>query len=286
MIFRTLFCGTLFNGVEIGVLVQAFFFILDLFLALLSSLNLLSPWSITLLAFPSKPYLSTIYSVPMLILRPEERTKLDRANDSDFYAFPRFVSHVDANFIDQLNNLYRDRLKPQSRILDLMSSWVSHLPKEMEFAHVEGHGMNVEELAKNPRLNHYFVQNLNQSPQLPLADEDFDTVLIAVSVQYLEYPEAIFSEIHRILKPNGIVIVSFSNRMFYQKAIATWREGTDLSHLQLVKSYFQSIPNFSQPEIISKYNPLPNFLQMLGITSSDPFYAVIASKITKEKAIG
>jgi SAM-dependent methyltransferase len=177
---------------------------------------------------------------------------------------------VDANFIDQLTNLYRDRLKPQTRILDLMSSWVSHLPEEMEFAHVEGHGMNAEELAKNPRLNHYFVQNLNQSPQIPLKDEDFDAVLMAVSVQYLEYPEAIFSEIHRILKPDGIVIVSFSNRMFYQKAIATWREGTDLSHLQLVKSYFQGVPGFSSPEL-------------LGIASPDPFYAVIASKVLLEK---
>ena len=219
----------------------------------------------------------------MLILRPEERTKLDRANDTDFYAFPRFVTHVDANFIDQLTNLYRDRLKPQTRILDLMSSWVSHLPEEMEFAHVEGHGMNVEELAKNPRLNHYFVQNLNQSPQIPLEDEDFDAVLMAVSVQYLEYPEAIFSEIHRILKPDGIVIVSFSNRMFYQKAIATWREGTDLSHLQLVKSYFHSVAGFSQAEIISNSNPLPGFLQLLGIASPDPFYAVIASKVSTHK---
>jgi SAM-dependent methyltransferase len=186
---------------------------------------------------------------------------------------------VDANFIDQLTNLYLDRLKPQTRILDLMCSWVSHLPEEMEFAHIEGHGMNDEELAKNSRLNHYFLQNLNQMPQIPLADQDFDAVLIAVSVQYLEYPEAIFSEIHRILKPDGIVIVSFSNRMFYQKAIATWREGTDLSHLQLVKSYFQSIPGFSSPEIISKSNPLPGFLQLLGIASPDPFYAVIASKV-------
>jgi hypothetical protein len=216
----------------------------------------------------------------MLILRPEDRTKLDPANDTDFYSFPRFVTHVDANFIDQLTTLYRDRLKPHSRILDLMSSWVSHLPEEMEFAYIEGQGMNGEELAKNPRLNHYFIQNLNESPQFPLADQDFDAVLIAVSVQYLQYPEAIFSEIHRILKPNGLVIVSFSNRMFYQKAIAAWREGTDLSHVQLVKSYFQSVPGFGKPEVVSRQSAaLPGFLQILGMASPDPFYAVISSKV-------
>ncbi len=214
----------------------------------------------------------------MLILHPDDRSKLDSTNDADFYAFPRFVTHVDGNFIEQLTNLYRDRLKPQSRILDLMSSWVSHLPNDVAFAHVEGHGMNGEELAKNPRLNHYFVHDLNQFPQLPLKDEDFDAVLIAVSVQYLQYPEAIFSEIYRILKPNGTVIVSFSNRMFYQKAIAAWRDGTDLSHIQLVKSYFQSISGFTPPEVISKVDSIPSFLQMLGVTGQDPFYAVIASK--------
>ncbi|MEB3310770.1 MAG: methyltransferase domain-containing protein [Snowella sp.] len=218
---------------------------------------------------------------PMLILHPDDRSKLDTTNDADFYAFPRFVTHVDDNFIDQLTNLYRDHLKPHSRILDLMSSWVSHLPDDLEFTHVEGHGMNGEELGKNPRLNHYFVQDLNQSPQLPLPDDDFDAVLMAVSVQYLQYPEAIFSEIYRILKPNGLVIVSFSNRMFYQKAIAAWREGTDLSHIQLVKSYFQSISGFTPPEVITKTASIPSFLQMLGMMGQDPFYALIAAKGAK-----
>lgn len=218
----------------------------------------------------------------MLLLRPEDRHKLDPNNDREFYAYPRFVTHVDQAFIAQLTNLYRDRLKPQSRILDLMSSWVSHLPEEMEFAWVEGHGMNGEELAQNPRLNHYFIQNLNQSPQFPFADRDFDAVLIAVSIQYLEYPEAILSEIHRVLKPGGIVIISFSNRMFYQKAIAIWREGTDLSHVQLVKAYFQGLPGFSAPEVIAKTSTLPSFLQRLGIIGADPFYAVIASKSAAE----
>ncbi|MFM7192193.1 MAG: class I SAM-dependent methyltransferase, partial [Microcystaceae cyanobacterium] len=139
-------------------------------------------------------------------------------------------------------------------------------------------GMNAEELAKNPRLNHYFLQNLNQNPQLPLEDDSFDAVLIAVSVQYLQYPEAVFSEIYRVLAPGGVVIISFSNRMFYQKAIARWREGTDLSHGQLVKAYFQSVPGFTRPEVIAKTSPLAGIFQALGLISPDPFYAVLSTK--------
>ena len=216
-----------------------------------------------------------------MLLRPENRTKLDPSNDNDFYSFPRFVTHVDEGFIDQLTELYREKLQPNTRILDLMSSWVSHLPEEMEFDHVKGHGMNYEELKKNPRLNSYFVQNLNQNPQIPLKDEDFDAVLITVSVQYLQYPEAVFAEMYRILKPGGIVIVSFSNRMFYQKAIAAWRDGTEASRVALVKQYVKAIPGFSEPEVIARQSSVPNFLAMLGLVGADPFYAVIT-----EKALG
>ncbi|MFM6192621.1 class I SAM-dependent methyltransferase [Planktothrix sp.] len=218
-----------------------------------------------------------------MLLQRHQRIKLDETDDSLFYSFPRFVTHVDEGFIDQLTTLYRNRLKPQSRVLDLMSSWVSHLPNDIEFAHIEGHGMNAEELAKNSQLDHYFIQDLNQNPKLPLSDQDFDAVLICVSVQYLQYPEAIFSEIHRILKPGGISIVSFSNRMFYQKAIAAWREGTETSRVELVKGYFNSVqvnnlPGFNSPEIISTQSKIPLFMQMLGMGGSDPFYAVIASR--------
>ncbi len=213
------------------------------------------------------------------MLRPNQRTKLDDTDDSDFYSMPRLVTHVDEGFIDRLTQLYRDRLKPNTYIFDMMSSWVSHLPEEMEFARVEGHGMNEEELARNPRLDRYFIQNLNQNPKLPLPDEDFDAVLNCVSVQYLQYPDAIFSEIHRILKPGGVAIISFSNRMFFQKAIAAWREGTETSRVELVKSYFQSIPGFSPPEVIAHQSAVPSFLQMLGVGGGDPFYAVVAHRL-------
>jgi SAM-dependent methyltransferase len=213
-----------------------------------------------------------------MLLRPEHRTKQDPSNDNDFYDAPRFVTHVDAGFIDQLTELYREKLKPNSRILDLMSSWVSHLPDNVEFACVEGHGMNREELAKNSRLDSYFVQNLNQNPKLPCLDADFDAVLITVSIQYLEYPEAIFAEIYRVLKPGGIVIVSFSNRMFFQKAIAIWRDNSEAGRVELVKKYFEAIPGYSTPEVVINQPSIPSFLQLLGMTQSDPFYAVMAIK--------
>lgn len=214
-----------------------------------------------------------------MLLRPHQRAKLDDSNDSEFYSFPRFVTHVDEGFIDQLTNLYRDRLQPNTRIFDMMSSWVSHLPEEIEFAHLEGHGLNAEELAKNPRFNHYFVQDLNENPKLPLPDQDFDAVLNCVSVQYLQYPEAIFSEIYRILKPGGIAIISFSNRMFYQKAIAAWRDGTEASRVELVQGYFASVPGFSKPEIIAHLSTAPSFLQWLGLGGGDPFYAVMVQRL-------
>lgn len=92
------------------------------------------------------------------MLLPDQRTKLDPTNDTLFYDYPRFVTHVDEGFIRQLTDLYRQRLQPGSRVFDMMSSWVSHLPEEITFEWVEGHGMNEPELAKNPRLNHYFCK--------------------------------------------------------------------------------------------------------------------------------
>jgi SAM-dependent methyltransferase len=213
-----------------------------------------------------------------MLLTEQQRDKLDLGNDKQFYDVPRFVTHVDEGFIDRLTNLYRDRLSPDTRIFDMMSSWVSHLPSELKFEHIQGHGLNTEELAKNPRFNSYFVQNLNQDQKLPLADSSFDAVLNTVSVQYLQYPEAIFAEIHRILKPNGIAIMSFSNRMFYNKAIAAWRDRSEISRVELVKSYFRSAPGFSEPEAIVQISQVPELLRLMGIGGGDPFYAVISHK--------
>ncbi|MDU9792287.1 methyltransferase domain-containing protein, partial [Helicobacter pylori] len=76
--------------------------------------------------------------------------------------------------------------------------------------------------AANPRLARHFVQDLNAQPQLPLDTASVDAALICVSVQYLQRPVDVLSEIVRVLRPGAPVVISFSNRCFPTKAVAIW----------------------------------------------------------------
>ncbi len=171
---------------------------------------------------------------PLPLLSAEQRRKHDEADDALFYAQPRFVHHLDGAFRHRLTQLYRERLQPGSVLLDLMSSWVSHLPGDVAYREVIGHGLNAEELAANPRLDRHWVQNLNRDPQLPLAAASVDAALIVAGWQYLQQPEAVAAELRRVLRPDGQLIVAFSNRMFATKAPRIWLEGSDRDHLAYV----------------------------------------------------
>ncbi len=127
--------------------------------------------------------------------------KADPSPDSEFYAFPRLVTHIDDTAITTVTHVYRERLPPDAAVLDVMSSWVSHLPEEIGYRLVVGHGMNEEELAANPRLSRRFVQDLNREPTLPLDDAAFDATCLCVSVQYLQRPVEVFREVRRVLRP-------------------------------------------------------------------------------------
>lgn len=165
--------------------------------------------------------------------------KLDPTPDTLFYAEPRFVTHIDEAATAAVTDMYREVLPPGGVILDLMSSWVSHLPEEVSFETVIGHGLNAQELAANPRLARFFVQDLNAQPTLPLETGSIDAVTACVSVQYLQQPLAILAEVARVLRPGGPVILTFSNRCFPTKAVAVWRALPHAEHTRLVKVYLE-----------------------------------------------
>jgi Methyltransferase domain len=165
--------------------------------------------------------------------------RIDEEDDEAFYEPARLVRHIDDNAVRVLTEFYRETLPAGGVLLDLMSSWVSHLPPDIQYGEVIGHGMNAEELAANPRLSRRFTQNLNRDPTLPLADASVDAATICVSIQYLQQPVAVLREVARVLRPGGFVVVSFSNRCFWTKAVAVWRGLDDAGHARLVELYLQ-----------------------------------------------
>jgi SAM-dependent methyltransferase len=184
--------------------------------------------------------------------------KADPSPDADFYRTPRFVAHIDDGAITAVTAAYRALLPPNGAILDLMSSWISHLPEDVTYASVIGHGMNAEELAANPRLTCWFVQDLNADPVLPLEDAAFDAACLCVSVQYLQRPVEVFRQVARVLRPGARLVVSFSNRCFPTKAVAIWQTLSPGDQQRLVAAYLrqagfaaistrQSVPAFGDP---------------------------------------
>jgi ubiquinone/menaquinone biosynthesis C-methylase UbiE len=169
-------------------------------------------------------------------LPPGAFAKEDASDDSEFYAPARLVTHIDEVAIAALTEFYRITLPGGGVILDVMSSWVSHLP-DVAYGEVIGHGMNAEELAANPRLDRWLVADLNRDPALPLESRSCDAALCCVGAQYLQRPVEVFTDIARVLKPGAPFIVSFSNRCFPTKAVAIWRALDARGHARLIAHY-------------------------------------------------
>jgi len=201
----------------------------------------------------------------------------DEEDDQTFYAKPRFVNHIDTTAMQRISNLYARFIKPGMKVLDLMSSWISHLPEDIE--NVTGLGLNSEELAKNEKLADFIVQDLNRRPVMPFKDQEFDVVICSLSVEYMTAPIDIFREVARILKPGGYFILTFSERWFPTKVVNIWSDIHPFERMGLVIEYFrksgqyenihtESVRGFPRPADDKYYDT-----QLL----SDPVYAVWAT---------
>lgn len=196
-------------------------------------------------------------------LPPEAFRRWDETPDAWFYAAPRFVTHIDAGAVNAVTQLYRECFPPGGDILDVCSSWVSHLPEEVAYREVIGIGLNAAELAANPRLTRWFVHDLNADPRLPLDDAAVDAAGMCVSVDYLIHPVAVLRDIGRVVRPGGPLVVTFSNRCFPTKAVAVWLALNDRQRCRLVESFFQAAGVWRDVRILDR-----------SPGGGDPLYAV------------
>ncbi len=175
--------------------------------------------------------------------------RIDETPDALFYTAPRMVTHIDAATIEALTAYYASVLPEAGDLLDLMSSWVSHLP-DRSFRRVAGLGMNAVELAQNPRLSESLVHDLNADPRLPFDDACFDAVLNAVSIQYLVRPIEVYAEVARVLRPGGVSIVAMSHRCFPTKAIRAFHSMQRDERFAWVSRYHELASGFEQIQAI------------------------------------
>jgi SAM-dependent methyltransferase len=204
---------------------------------------------------------------------PDFFTREDERPDPAFYGPPRLVTHIDDRAIAAVSDLYAELGVDGSageprRVLDLMSSWVSHLripPSELVVL-----GMNALELDANPMATERVVQDLNDHPTLPFADASFDAVLCCVSVDYLVQPVEVLRETARVLRADAPVVLTFSNRLFPTKAVAGWLYADEETRCQIATTYVRLAGGFDEPDVSLRTPP----------GRGDPLYAVVARRVT------
>ncbi len=210
---------------------------------------------------------------------PESFKRADESDDSIFYSEPRLINHIDRVCHENLLNLYRRIIPKGAKVLDLMSSYQSHIPAEL-YCQVTGLGMNEQEMRSNPTLHKAVVHDLNKNPNLPFNEEEFDVVVCDLSVEYLKNPIEVIKEISRVLKRDGIVSFSFSNRYFPEKVIKLWIDLHEFERMGFVIELLRKVGAFYNYKTYSfRRWRRPVDDKYFGCTLySDPLYVVTARK--------
>ena len=215
------------------------------------------------------------------IFQQDAFSRMDESDDSRFYSMDRFVSHIDGMALQTVEKLIGELIiEEKPVILDLMAGWDSHIPSRLKPSRVVGLGLNRNELYENKALSKGIIHDINKNPTLPFPDETFDAVINTVSVDYMIKPIQVFLHVGRILKPGGVFLVIFSNRMFAQKAVKIWRESSEDERVLLVEDFFRATGMFEKPSVfLSKGKPRPKDDKYAGFDiPSDPIYAVYADR--------
>lgn len=202
-------------------------------------------------------------------LKPAFFERQDPSPDALFYAEPRLVTHIDDHAIAAASHVYARLLPKGGALLDLMSSYRSHMPPELEWTRLAGLGMNEVELRENDQLTDHAVHDLNADPRLPYADAEFDGAVVTVSVQYMTRPVEIFADVARVLKPGAPFVVTYSNRLFPTKAVRIWLALDARERAALIGTYFKRSGGFGEVSAANAAGEGPH----------DPLYAVWAHRV-------
>src|SRR6266404_2391387 len=176
------------------------------------------------------------------------------------------IADVDAAALAAITEIYREVMPKGGAILDVMSSWVSHLPPEIDYRRVAGIGVDAGVLAENPFLDEWRVQDLNRNPTLPYGNCEFDGAAICGAIQHLTRPAEVIRDIGRVLRPGAPLVVTFSQRCLASKAIACWCLLDDAAQLCLVARHFVEAGNWTDIRCVDRTPP----------GGGEPLYAVIA----------
>lgn len=159
-----------------------------------------------------------------------------------------------------------------------MSSWVSHLPDNLELADLTVLGMNEEELRHNRHAGSRLLHDLNADSRQPFADNAFDAVVCTASVEYLRDPIPVLAEAGRVLRPGGLIALAFSNRWFPPKAICLWRDLHEFERLGLVAELLRRTGCYAKLATFSHRGAPRPAEDPHPLAYSDPLYLVWATR--------
>ena len=160
-------------------------------------------------------------------------------------------TELDREAAAKLTEHYRFYLRDDMSILELGAAEESYLPFKPR-RHV-GVGASTTLMEKNPSLTEQMVVDLNNVEQgrdvdndefRLLAKEPFDAIIMSNTVSYLINPREVLRSAWYLLKPGGILLVSFATQGAMKddyKDLQTrmWTRYNDDQHMWMTGSFFQ-----------------------------------------------